>query len=106
MVDRSVRRQSPGYHDTMLVLDSTPVATARSRETVKRAGDSQLVDAIGDAAGYGYCPSHSRFFYGMRLHLLAALDGTRAPPHCPRPNAASAKSRSPSSLADCTAARP
>lgn len=68
--------QSPGYHDTMLVLDSTPVETARSRETVKRAGDSHLADAIGDAAGYGYCPSHSRFFYGMRLHLLAALDGT------------------------------
>ncbi len=68
--------QSPGYHDDLLVLDSTPVETAPSRETVKRAGDSDLADAIGDAAGYGYCPSHSRFFYGMRLHLLASLDGT------------------------------
>ena len=68
--------QSPGYHDDMLVLDSTPVETARSRETVKRAGDSALAGAIGDAAGYGYSPAHSRFFYGMRLHLLAALDGT------------------------------
>lgn len=68
--------QSPGYHDDMLVLDSTPVETARSRETVKRAGDSTLAGAIGDAAGYGYSPAHSRFFYGMRLHLLAALDGT------------------------------
>ena len=68
--------QSPGYHDNTLVLDSTPVETARSRETVKRAGDSALGDAIGDAAGYGYSPAHSRFFYGMRLHLLASLDGT------------------------------
>jgi hypothetical protein len=68
--------QSPGYHDNLLVLDSTPVETARSRETVKRAGDSALADAIGDAAGYGYCASHSRYFYGMRLHLLSALDGT------------------------------
>jgi hypothetical protein len=68
--------QSPGYYDTMLVLDSTPVETARSRETVKRAGDSALADAIGDAAGYGYSPAHSRFFYGMRLHLLTGLDGT------------------------------
>lgn len=42
---------------------------ARSRETVKR---SQL----GDAADYGYCASHSRFFWGFRLHLLAAPDGT------------------------------
>ena len=41
--------QSPGYHDDMLVLDSTPVETARSRETVKRAGDSVLADAIGDS---------------------------------------------------------
>ena len=68
--------QSPGYYDDVLVLDSTPVETARSRETVKRAGDSYLADAIGDAAGYGYCASHSRYFYGMRLHLLCALDGT------------------------------
>lgn len=68
--------QSPGYYDSMLVLDSTPVETARSRETVKRAGDSALADAIGDAAGYGYSPAHSRFFYGMRLHLLTGLDGT------------------------------
>jgi hypothetical protein len=68
--------QSPGYHDDLLLLDSTPVETARSRETVKRAGDSCLADAIGNAAGYGYCASHSRWFYGMRLHLLCAPDGT------------------------------
>jgi hypothetical protein len=69
--------QSPGYYDDLLLLDSTPVETARSRETVKRAGDSALADAIGDAAGYGYCTSHSRYFYGMRLHLLNAPDGCR-----------------------------
>jgi transposase len=68
--------QSPGWWDDLLLLDSTPVETARSRETVKRAGDSRLADAIADAAGYGYCPSHSRYFFGMRLHLLAAPDGT------------------------------
>jgi hypothetical protein len=67
---------SLGWWDDLLLLDSRPVETARSRETVKRAGDSALADAIGDAAGYGYCPSHSRYFYGMRLHLLAAPDGT------------------------------
>ena len=42
---------------------------ARSRETVKR---SQLADA----ADYGYCTSHSRFFWGFRLHALLAPDGT------------------------------
>jgi hypothetical protein len=60
----------------VVTLDSTPVETARSRETVTRAGDSALADAIGDAAGYGYCASHPRYFYGMRLHLLTAPDGT------------------------------
>jgi hypothetical protein len=68
--------QSPGYYDDLVLLDSTPIETARSRETVKRAGDSQLADAIGDAAGYGYCASHARYFFGMRLHLLSAPDGT------------------------------
>jgi Transposase DDE domain len=68
--------RSPGWWDDVLLLDSTPVETARSRETVKRAGASALFDAIADAAGYGYCPSHSRYFFGMRLHLLAAPDGT------------------------------
>jgi hypothetical protein len=61
--------QSPGYHDDLVLIDSTPVECARSVETVHR---SQL----SDAAGYGYCRSHSRWFYGFRLHLVAAPDGT------------------------------
>ncbi len=61
--------QSPGFHDDLLLVDSTPVECARSREAVKR---SQL----GDAADYGYCASHSRFFWGFRLHAIFAPDGT------------------------------
>jgi hypothetical protein len=61
--------QSPGFHDDLLLVDSTPVECARSRETVKR---SQLADA----ADYGYCRSHSRFFWGFRLHAIFAPDGT------------------------------
>ena len=38
--------QSPGYHDDLLLIDSTPVECARSRETVKRS-------ALADAADYG-----------------------------------------------------
>ncbi len=26
-------------------------------------------------AEYGYCASHSRFFWGLRLHLLCTLHG-------------------------------
>jgi Transposase DDE domain len=69
-------RECPGYWDDVVLLDSTPVETARSRETVKRAGDSALDDAIANAASYGYCPSHSRWFFGMRLHGVFGLDGT------------------------------
>jgi Transposase DDE domain len=61
--------QSPGFKDDLLLIDSTPVECARSRETVKRS-------ALADAADYGWCASHSRYFWGFRLHALFALDGT------------------------------
>ena len=54
--------------DDVWVVDSTPVECARSRETVKRS----------DLAGwteYGYCASHSRYFWGLRLHLVCTLHG-------------------------------
>ena len=60
----------------MLLVDSTPVECARSRETIKRGGVSSLSDALANAADYGYCASHSRYFWGFRLHALFALDGT------------------------------
>lgn len=60
---------SPGAHDDVVLLDSTPVECGRSRETAKRS-------ELADAAAYGYCQSHSRFFWGMRLHLACAPDGT------------------------------
>jgi Transposase DDE domain len=69
-------RQSPGFYDDLLLVDSTPVECARSRETVKRGGDSSLTDALANAADYGYCASHSRYFWGFRLHALFAPDGT------------------------------
>jgi Transposase DDE domain len=62
-------RHSPGFYDDLLLVDSTPVECARSIETTRR---SQLADA----ADYGYCASHSRFFWGFRLHALFAMDGT------------------------------
>jgi hypothetical protein len=61
--------QSPGSRDDLLLLDSTPVECGRSIETTRR---SQLADVCG----YGYSRSHSRYFFGCRLHLACALDGT------------------------------
>jgi hypothetical protein len=60
---------SPGAHDEVVLLDSTPVECGRSAETARRS-------ELADFCGYGYCKSHSRFFWGMRLHLCAAPDGT------------------------------
>jgi hypothetical protein len=68
--------QSPGFYDDLLLIDSTPIECARSRETVTRAGASSVAGAIADAADYGYCASHSRLFWGMRLHAIFAPDGT------------------------------
>jgi hypothetical protein len=62
-------RHSPGFDDDLLVVDSTPVECGRSIETMRRS-------ALADAADYGYCASHSRFFWGFRLHGLFAIDGT------------------------------
>jgi hypothetical protein len=61
--------QSPGFRDELLLCDSTPVPCGASRETAKRS-------ALGEVAGYGYCRSHSRWYWGFRCHLLAAPDGT------------------------------
>jgi hypothetical protein len=30
---------------------------------------------LADWAGYGYCASHSRFFWGLRLHLICTPSG-------------------------------
>ena len=54
--------------DDVWVVDSTPVECARSRETVKRSD-------LAGCAEYGYCASHSRFFWGLRLHLVCTLHG-------------------------------
>lgn len=59
----------PGHADPVVLLDSTPVECGRSVETVRRS-------ELADACGYGYCRSHSRWFWGMRLHLCCAPDGT------------------------------
>ena len=54
--------------DDLWVVDSTPVECARSTETVKRSD-------LAGWAQYGYCASHSRYFWGLRLHLLCTVHG-------------------------------
>jgi hypothetical protein len=71
-VMRHLATRSPSWWDQLRLIDSTPVPCAASRETVKR---SDLAgEGVGDA-GYGYCASHSRFFWGYRLYLVATAEG-------------------------------
>ncbi len=64
----ALARDCPSWHDDLWLVDSTPVECGRSRETVKRS------DMAGYAT-YGYCASHSRWFWGLRLHLIATPSG-------------------------------
>jgi Transposase DDE domain len=56
------------WADDVWVVDSTPVECGRSRETARRSD-------LAGWAQYGYCASHSRYFWGLRLHLVATLGG-------------------------------
>jgi hypothetical protein len=56
------------WTDDVWVVDSTPVECGRSKETVKRSD-------LAGWAEYGYCASHSRYFWGLRLHLVCTLGG-------------------------------
>jgi hypothetical protein len=58
----------PSWFDDMWMTDATPVPCAASRETVKRS------DLAGHA-GYGYCASHSRYYWGFKLYLVCTGDG-------------------------------
>jgi len=62
---------SPGHREPLLLVDSTPVECARSRETVKRGGNHSLPDALTDAADYGY--GASRAFEDSVIDLGAQI---------------------------------
>ncbi len=65
---RALAASTSLWSDDVWVVDSTPVECARSRETVKRSD-------LAGWAQYGYCASHSRWFWGLRLHLVTTLHG-------------------------------
>jgi hypothetical protein len=67
-VTRTLARDTTLWTDDVWVVDSTPVECGRSRETVKRSD-------LAGWAQYGYCASHSRYFWGLRLHLVCTLHG-------------------------------
>jgi hypothetical protein len=56
------------WQDPLRIADSTPVECGRSRDTARRSD-------LAGWAGYGYCASHSRRFWGLRLHLVTTVHG-------------------------------
>jgi hypothetical protein len=65
---RTLARDTSLWADDVWVVDSTPVECGRSKETARRSD-------LAGWAEYGYCASHSRYFWGLRLHLLCTLHG-------------------------------
>jgi hypothetical protein len=65
---RALATATSVWADDVWVVDSTPVECGRSRETARRSD-------LAGWAEYGYCASHSRYFWGLRLHLVTTLHG-------------------------------
>ena len=61
-------RDTSLWTDDVWVVDSTPVECGRV------PGDRAPLGP-GRMAEYGYCACHSRYFWGLRLHLLCTLHG-------------------------------
>jgi Transposase DDE domain len=65
---RAIASDTTLWTDDVWMVDSTPVECGRSRQTAKRS-------ALAGWAQYGWCASHSRWFWGLRLHLVCTLHG-------------------------------
>jgi hypothetical protein len=71
-VIRDLAADTDLWTDPVWLVDSTPVECARSRPAVQRS-------ELAGAAGYGFCASHSRYFWGLRLHLICTPAGLPLP---------------------------
>jgi hypothetical protein len=60
---------TPAAAEQLRLMDATPVPCGTSALTAKRS------DLFG-YAGYGYCASHSRWYWGCKLLLICTCDGT------------------------------
>jgi hypothetical protein len=65
---RVLATDTSSWTDDVWLIDSTPVECGRSRPTARRSD-------LAGWAGYGYCASHSRYFWGLRLHLVCTPGG-------------------------------
>ncbi len=66
---RWLANHTPGSAELLRLMDATPIPCGQSAITARRS------DLFG-YAGYGYCPSHSRWYWGAKLMLICTCDGT------------------------------
>ena len=67
-ISHALALSCPSWCDQWRLLDATPVPCGASRQTVRRSD-------LAGWAGYGYDRSHSRWYWGLKLDLLACPDG-------------------------------
>jgi hypothetical protein len=66
---RWIGERTPGSAEPLRLMDATPIGCGQSVVTAKRSN-------LFGHAGYGYCPSHSRWYWGSKLLALFTPDGT------------------------------
>jgi hypothetical protein len=66
---RWLAEATPASAERLRLMDATPIACGQSVITARRSG-------LYGWAGYGYCPSHSRWYWGAKLLLIVTCEGT------------------------------
>ena len=61
--------RTPATAEMLRLMDATPISCGQSVITARRSG-------LFGWAGYGYCPSHSRWYWGSKLLLICTCEGT------------------------------
>jgi hypothetical protein len=66
---KALASETLGATDSWRLLDTTPLPCGQSIQTTRTS-------ELAPWAGFGYCPAHSRRYWGFKLVLLCAPDGT------------------------------
>lgn len=66
---KAIAAETLGAADELRLLDTTPLPCGQSIQTTRTS-------ELAPWAGFGYCPAHSRRYWGFKLVLLCAADGT------------------------------
>ena len=90
---------TPATAEQLRLMDATPVPCGASAVTAKRSG-------LYGWAGYGYCPSHSRWYWGAKLLILCTCDGTVTGFGLANPKLYGEREQARQTLADRPANRP